>query len=468
MRLEQTILKHLIFDEEYTRKVLPFLKDEYFKDRNEQLIFNEINEFLAKYNTNPTYESLVIQLNEKNITEEEYKNTLEVLSEINQNKDDTSKMDWLIDKTEKFCQDQAIYNGVVESISILDGKNKTHDKGAIPDILSKALSVSFDNSIGHDYIEDYEGRYDFYHRVEEKIPFDLEYFNKITKGGLPKKSISIILAGPGTGKSLFMCHHAASCLLHGKNVLYITLEMAEERIAERIDANLLNVTVDDLETLSKEDYYKKVNKLKSKVVGKLIIKEYPTASASVVHFRNLLNELNLKKNFVPDILFLDYMNICTSSRIKVGSNVNSYTFVKSIAEEIRGLAVEFGLPIMTATQMTRSGAQNSDPNMEDVSESFGTVATADMIFALINTEELEGLSQIMVKQIKNRYSDPTKNKRFVVGIDRAKMKLYDIEASAQGDIIDSGQDSFPAYSHSPASIQSKFNGSKPSYEGFKI
>lgn len=468
MRLEQTILKHLIFDEEYTRKVLPFLKDEYFKDRNEKLIFNEIDEFLAKYNTNPTYESLVIQLNEKNISEEEYKNTIEILSEINQTKDDTSKMDWLVDKTEKFCQDQAIYNGVVESIAILDGNDKTHDKGAIPDILSKALSVSFDNSIGHDYIEDYEERYDFYHRVEEKVPFDLEYFNKITKGGLPKKSISIILAGPGTGKSLFMCHHAASSLLQGKNVLYITLEMAEERIAERIDANLLNVTVDQLETLSREEYVKKVRRVKDKVVGKLIIKEYPTASASVVHFRTLLNELNLKKNFVPDILFIDYMNICTSSRIKVGSNVNSYTFVKSIAEEIRGLAVEFALPIVTATQMTRSGATSSDPNMEDVSESFGTVATADMIFALINTEELEGLNQIMVKQIKNRYSDPTKNKRFVVGIDRAKMKLYDIEASAQADIIDSGQDAFPQYPMKSSAIADKFNSPKKNFEGFKV
>ena len=459
MRIEQVILKHLLYDEEYTRKVLPFLKDEYFKDRSEKIIFNEIDGYLTKYNSNPTFESLLIHLNEKNLSDDEYKNSVDILNEISQTKDDISKMDWLLDKTEKFCQDQAIYNGVLESISILDGKDKNHNKGAIPDILSKALSVSFDNSVGHDYIEDYENRYEFYHRVEEKIPFDLEYFNKITKGGLPKKSISIILAGPGAGKSLFMCHHAASCLMQGKNVLYISLEMAEERIAERIDANLLNVTVDELSMLSKDEYSKKVNRLKNKVVGKLIIKEYPTASASVVHFRNLLNELNLKKNFVPDILFIDYMNICTSSRIKVGSNVNSYTLIKSIAEELRGLAVEFNIPCLTASQLTRGGASSSDPNMEDVSESFGTAATADMMFALISTEELESLNQIMVKQIKNRYFDPTKNKRFVIGIDRAKMKLYDAENSAQAGITDSGQQ------YTSSSTQ---NIDKSKFEGFKI
>jgi replicative DNA helicase len=456
MNLETSILKHLIYDEEYTRKVLPFLKEDYFGDRIEKLIFNEIGSYIAKYNTNPTYESLVIQLNEKSISEEEYNSSVEVLTEIQKSKDELSKLDWLTDKTEKFCQDQAIYNGVKESIQILDGKNKTHDKGAIPDILSKALAVSFDNSVGHDYIDDYNSRYDFYHKVEERIPFDLEYFNKITKGGLPKKSISIILAGPGAGKSLFMCHHASSCLVQGKNVLYITLEMAEERIAERIDANLLNVTVDDLEKLSREEYERKIGKLKNKVVGKLIIKEYPTASASVVHFRTLLNELNLKKNFKPDIIFIDYMNICTSSRIKVSSNVNSYTLVKSIAEEIRGLAVEFNVPILTASQLTRFGASSSDPNMEDVSESFGTAATADMMFALISTEELEALGQIMVKQIKNRYYDPTKNKRFVVGIDRSKMKLFDAEQSAQMGIVDSGQP------------PQNFSSPKKSFEGFKI
>lgn len=458
MRIENGILKHLIYDEDFARKVLPFLKEEYFTDNTEKLIFEEIKEFISIYNTLPTYESLIIQLNDKKMTEEEYKTSLEILSEINETKNDLCAKDWLIDKTEKFCQDQAIYNGVLESISILDGKSKTKDKGSIPDILSNALAVSFDNSVGHDYIEDYESRFEFYHRTEEKIPFDLDYFNRITKGGLPKKSMSIILAGPGVGKSLLMCHHAASCLVNSKNVLYITLEMAEEKIAERIDSNLLNVKVDDLATLSKEEYEKRILRLKNKVMGKLIIKEYPTASASVIHFRNLLNELNLKRNFKPDIIFIDYMNICTSSRIKVGSNVNSYTLVKSIAEEIRGLAVEFNVPILTASQLNREGASSSDPNMDNVSESFGTAATADMMFALVSTEELESLNQILVKQIKNRYSDPSKNKRFVIGVDRAKMKLYDVEASSQIDISDSGQDT--------SNKNSKFN--KDKFSDFKI
>ena len=439
MRFEQVILKSLIFNEEYTRKVLPFLKEEYFGDRIEKLVFNEIDTYISKYNTTPTYESLVIEINNKNISEDEYKGSIELINEINESKNEKSKDDWLITETEKFCQDKAILNGVRESIAILDGKNKTHDKGAIPDILTKALSVSFDNHIGHDYIDDFESRYDFYHKQEEKIPFDLDYLNKITKGGLPKKSLNIILAGPGVGKSLLMCHHAATCLMQGRNVLYITMEMAEERIAERIDANLLNVTVDDLESLSRDEYAKRVSKLKNTNVGKLIIKEYPTASASIVHFRALLNELNLKKNFRPEILIIDYMNICSSSRLKMGASVNSYAFVKSIAEELRGLAVEFNLPILTASQLTRGGAASSDPGMDDVSESFGVAATADMMFALISTEELEQLNQLMVKQIKNRYYDPTKNKRFVIGVDRAKMKLYDAEASAQHGIVDSGQ-----------------------------
>jgi len=439
VRFEQVILKSLIFNEEYTRKVLPFLKEEYFGDRIEKLVFNEIDTYISKYNTTPTYESLVIEINNKNISEDEYKGSIELINEINESKNEKSKDDWLITETEKFCQDKAILNGVRESIAILDGKNKTHDKGAIPDILTKALSVSFDNHIGHDYIDDFESRYDFYHKQEEKIPFDLDYLNKITKGGLPKKSLNIILAGPGVGKSLLMCHHAATCLMQGRNVLYITMEMAEERIAERIDANLLNVTVDDLESLSRDEYAKRVSKLKNTNVGKLIIKEYPTASASIVHFRALLNELNLKKNFRPEILIIDYMNICSSSRLKMGASVNSYAFVKSIAEELRGLAVEFNLPILTASQLTRGGAASSDPGMDDVSESFGVAATADMMFALISTEELEQLNQLMVKQIKNRYYDPTKNKRFVIGVDRAKMKLYDAEASAQHGIVDSGQ-----------------------------
>lgn len=459
MRIETAILKHLLYDEDYTRKVLPFIKEEYFGDKSEKTVFGEILNFVTKYNSNPSFEALLIEMDKKGMNDQEYSSCVDILNELNSTKNELSKQEWLIDKTEKFCQDRAIYNGVVESVSILDGKSNTQDKGAIPDILQKALSVSFDNSIGHDYIENYEDRYDFYHKVEERIPFDLEYFNKITKGGLPKKSLSIVLAGPGTGKSLFMCHHAATCMSQGKNVLYITLEMAEERIAERIDANLLNVKVDDLMSLSREEFQKKIQRLRGKVVGKLIIKEYPTASASVTHFRTLLNELNLKKNFAPDIIFIDYMNICASSRVKMGTNVNSYTLVKNIAEEIRGLAVEFNVPIMTATQLNREGAVSSDPNMDNVSESFGTAATADMMFALISTEELEALHQIMVKQIKNRYSDPTKNKRFVIGADKSKMKLYDAESSAQVGITDSGQNS---YSNEP----SKFN--KDKFSGFKL
>lgn len=458
MRIEHVILKSLIFNEDYTRKVLPFLKEDYFGDRVERLVFNEIDSYVSKYNSTPTYESLVIEVNNKKITDDEYRESIELLNEFNDHKSETSKEDWLITETEKFCQDRAILNGVREAITILDGKSKTHDKGAIPDILTKALSVSFDSNIGHDYIDDFESRYDFYHKQEEKIPFDLDYLNKITKGGLPKKSLNIILAGPGVGKSLLMCHHSATCLMQGRNVLYITMEMAEERIAERIDANLLNVTVDDLQKLGKDDYSKRVSKLKTGKIGKLIIKEYPTASASVNHFRALLNELNLKKNFRPEILVIDYMNICASARLKMGATVNSYAFVKSIAEELRGLAVEFNVPILTASQLTRSGAASSDPGMDDVSESFGVAATADMMFALISTEELEQLNQIMIKQIKNRYYDPTKNKRFVIGVDRSKMKLYDAEASAQHGIVDSGQ---PEMDN-----KQKFN--KKSFDEFKF
>jgi replicative DNA helicase len=466
MNLEQLILKSLIVNEEYSRKVLPFIKSEYFSSRETILLFNEVQEFISKYNSNPTYEALIINVNDKKITDEEYKASIQLLDDIKDLEIDNSNLDWLIDKTENFCKEKAVYNAVAESIQILDNKKKDVDKGAIPKLLSDALAVSFDQSVGHDYIDDYNSRYDFYHKKEEKIPFDLDFFNKITKGGLPKKSITIILAGPGSGKSLFMCHSASNCLMQGKNVLYITLEMAEERIAERIDANILNVRLDDIVTLTKEQYEKKFRQLRDKTIGNLIIKEYPTASASVVHFRTLLNELNLKKNFKPDIIYVDYMNICTSSRVKTGSNVNSYSYVKSIAEEIRGLAVEFNVPIMTATQMTRSGATNSDPSMEDVSESFGTVATADMIFALINTEEFEQINQIMVKQIKNRYSDPTTNKRFMIGIDRAKMKLYDVENSAQSNISDSGQSSTPDSENFAWNPKDKFE--KKSFSGFKI
>jgi len=456
MRLEQTILRNLIYNEEYIRKVLPFLKDEYFSDSIERTIFKELSAFVSRYNTTPTIEAIGLAIKERrNLTDVEVEKSESYLQEIALAKGEESKIQWLIEKSEAFCQERAIYNAVLGSISILDGKDKTNDKGSIPKILSDALSVSFDNSIGHDYLENSDERYDFYHRKEERIPFDLDMFNKITKGGLPIKTLNIALAGTGVGKSLFMCHCAAGNMSMGRNVLYITMEMAEERIAERIDANLLNVTLDDLLDLPKETYDKKVANLKSKVTGKLIIKEYPTASASSLHFRTLLNELNLKKSFVPDIIYIDYLNICCSSRIKAGSNINSYTYVKSIAEELRGLAVEFGVPIVSATQTTRSGYGSSDPGLEDTSESFGLPATADMMFALISSEELEGLGQIMVKQLKNRYTDPSQFKRFVVGINKPKMRLYDIDDSGQSGIIDSGM---PFKSESP----------KKKFEGFKV
>jgi replicative DNA helicase len=442
MNLEQTILKNLIYNDEYLRKVIPFLKSEYFNDKVERTIYDEIASFTTTYNNSPTVEALGLAINERrNLTNEEVERAGTYLQEIKDSPPETTQIQWLIDKSEKFCQEKAIYNAVLGSISILDGKDKTHDKGAIPKILSDALAVSFDNSVGHDYLENSDDRFEFYHRKEKRLPFDLEYFNKITKGGLPQKTLNIALAGTGVGKSLFMCHVAAGAMTQGKNVLYITMEMAEERIAERIDANLLNVNLDDLMELPKEVYIKKVDKLREKTVGKLIIKEYPTASASAVHFRTLLNELNLKRNFVPDIIFIDYLNICCSSRIKAGANVNSYTYVKAIAEELRGLAVEFNVPIVSATQTTRSGFTSSDPGLEDTSESFGLPATADMMFALISSEEMEALGQIMVKQLKNRYSDPTTYKRFILGIDRAKMRLYDAEQSAQIGIADAGNQS---------------------------
>ena len=439
MKLEQTILKNLIYNDEYIRKVLPFLKAEYFTDRTERLIFNEILSFTNDYNSSPTIEAIALAIKEKrNLTNDEVEKSEAYLKEIVSTKQEESKIQWLVDKSEAFVQEKAIYNAVLGSISILEGKDKTQEKGAIPKILSDALAVSFDNSVGHDYLENSDERYEFYHRKEERIPFDLEYFNKITKGGLPAKTLNIALAGTGVGKSLFMCHVAAGCMSQGKNVLYITMEMAEERIAERIDANLLDVTVDSLVELPREMFNKKISRLREKTTGKLIIKEYPTASASSIHFRTLLNELNLKKSFVPDIIFVDYLNICCSARIKAGANVNSYTYVKAIAEELRGLAVEFGVPIVSATQTTRSGYSSSDPGLEDTSESFGLPATADLMFALISSEELESVVQIMVKQLKNRYNDPTMFKRFTVGIDRAKMKLFDIAQSDQDFMADSG------------------------------
>ena len=456
MKLEQTIIRNLIYNEEYLRKVLPFIKDEYFTDKTERMLFSEISEFVSRYNTTPTIEAIGLAVKERrNLTDDEVEKSESYLQEIALAKGEESKIQWLIEKSEAFCQERAIYNAVLGSISILDGKDKTHDKGQIPKMLSDALAVTFDSSVGHDYLENSDERYEFYHRHEERIPFDLDFFNKITKGGLPSKTLNIALAGTGVGKSLFMCHCAAGNMSMGRNVLYITMEMAEERIAERIDANLLNVSLDDLLELPKETYDRKVASLKSKVTGKLIIKEYPTASASSLHFRTLLNELNLKKSFVPDIIYIDYLNICCSSRIKPGSNINSYTYVKSIAEELRGLAVEFGVPIVSATQTTRSGYGSSDPGLEDTSESFGLPATADMMFALISSEELEGLGQIMVKQLKNRYTDPSQFKRFVVGIDKPKMRLYDIDDSGQNGIIDSG-------------MTFKSESPKKKFEGFKV
>lgn len=464
-RLEQTILKNLIYNDEYTRKVLPFINSTYFSDHTEKNIFKEVFEFVNKYKNLPSHESLVITFTEsKSLTESEVKSAISLLNEIKQNKDEKVELKWLTEQTEKFCQDKAIYNAIMESVSILDDKTQKKPKGEIPKLLADALGVSFDSHVGHDYINDFEERYDFYHRVESRVKFDLDLFNKITKGGLPTKTLNIALAGTGVGKSLFMCHVASSCLSQGQNVLYITLEMAEEKIAERIDANLLNIDLNELQTISKENYDKKFSILRSKTQGKLIIKEYPTASASTLHFRALLSELALKKTFKPDIIFIDYLNICSSSRIKPGGNVNSYTYIKSIAEELRGLAVENNVPIVSATQTTRSGFTNSDPGLEDTSESFGLPATADFMFALITNEELEALNQILVKQLKNRYSDPNHFKRFVIGIDRAKMRLYDAEQSAQNDLIDTGQNDSPPI-NTFGNRERKFNNN---FSGLKV
>ncbi len=440
-RLEQTILKNLIYNESYTRKVLPFIRSDYFSDDAERVVFKEVFDFTNKYKNLPSHEALVINLTEsKSLTEPQVKSAIELLNSIKESKDEKVELAWITEQTEKFCQDKAIYNAIMESVHILDDKNSKKTKGEIPKLLSDALGVSFDSNVGHDYIQDFDNRFDFYHRVESRIRFDLDIFNKITKGGLPVKTLNIALAGTGVGKSLFMCHMAGSCLSQGHNVLYITLEMAEEKIAERIDANLLNVDFNELHTMSKSDYERKFQALKTKTHGKLIIKEYPTASASALHFRALLNELALKKSFKPDIIFIDYLNICSSARVKPGGTVNTYTYIKSIAEELRGLAVENNLPIVSATQTTRSGFTNSDPGLEDTSESFGLPATADFMFALVTNEELEGLNQILVKQLKNRYSDPNHFKRFVVGVDRSKMRLYDVEENAQAGLTDSGQD----------------------------
>ena len=437
-RVETTILRSLAFNEEYSRKVMPFIRTEYFTDYTEKVVFEEIGKFIFNYNKLPTQEILRVEVdNRTDLNENTYKEVTEYVSKLDDSALDTQ---WLVDTTEKWCRDKAIYLALMESISIVDGNDQKKTKDAIPSILSDALAVSFDSNVGHDYLNDYEERYDFYHQTEDKIPFDLEFFNKITKGGLPNKTLNIALAGTGVGKSLFMCHLASSCLLQGKNVLYITLEMAEEKIAERIDANLLNVNIQEIANLPKAMFETKVNNISKKTQGTLIIKEYPTASAHSGHFKSLINELALKKSFRPNIIFIDYLNICASSRYKSGMSVNSYSYIKAIAEELRGLAVEANVPIVSATQTTRSGYGSSDVELTDTSESFGLPATADLMFALISTEELENLGQIMVKQLKNRYNDPTMNKRFVLGIDRAKMRLYDCEQSAQNDILDSGQD----------------------------
>jgi archaellum biogenesis ATPase FlaH len=442
------------------------MRADYFGDNTEKVVFKEIFEFVNKYKNLPTHESLVINFTEsKSLTEVEVRDSIELLNEMHLSREEKVESKWLVEQTEKFCQDKAIYNAIMESVSILDDKNGIKPKGEIPKLLSDALGVSFDQHIGHDYMSDYESRFDFYHKVESRVKFDLDIFNKITKGGLPTKTLNIALAGTGVGKSLFMCHVAGSCLSQGQNVLYITMEMAEERIAERIDANLLNIDLNELQTMTKADYERKFKVLQNKAHGKLIIKEYPTASASSLHFRALLSELHLKKNFVPDIIFIDYLNICASSRIKAGGSVNSYTYIKSIAEELRGLAVEHNVPIVSATQTTRSGFSNSDVGLEDTSESFGLPATADFMFALITTEELQQLNQIMVKQLKNRYSDPNNNKRFVVGVDRSKMRLYDAEPSAQADITDSGQVKSDAPLNTFGNREKKFN---KNFGGLKV
>jgi len=437
-RIETTILRNLIFNEEYSRKVIPFIQPEYFEKRSEKIIFEQITEFIVKYGSAITIEALNIETeNRTDLNENEVKEIRDINDSLN---DSVVENQWLMDTTEKWCRDRAIYLALMESIALADGQDEKKGRDAIPSILSEALAVSFDNHIGHDYLQDYEERYESYHRKEDLIPFDLEFFNKITKGGLPNKTLNIALAGTGVGKSLFMCHVASSVLLQGKNVLYITLEMAEEKIAERIDANLLNINIQDITDLPKPMFDNKVTALSKKTQGTLIIKEYPTASAHSGHFKALLNELALKKSFRPDIIFIDYLNICASSRHKANASVNSYSYIKAIAEELRGLAVETNVPIVSATQTTRSGFASSDVDLTDTSESFGLPATADLMFALISTEELEGLNQIMVKQLKNRYNDPTIFKRFVVGIDRAKMRLYDCEQKAQEDILDNGQE----------------------------
>ena len=444
-RIEKTILSNLIHNEEYCRKVVPFVKNEYFTDQYERIVSEELLKFFTEYNKPASLEILAIQIGKRKLHRDQIDGIEKYINELNFRTDND---EWLLKNTESFCKKQAVYNAIVESFEIIEGKHKQFTEDAIPSMLSDALAVSFDSSIGHDYLEDFADRYEFYNRKEEKLSFDLELFNKITKGGLPRKTLNMILAGTGVGKSLFMCHYAASVLMQGKNVLYITLEMAEERIAERIDANLLNMTMEELSKIDKDIYETRVGKVIKKTTGKLIVKEYPTAAAHAGHFKALLEELKMKRNFMPDAIVIDYLNICSSSRMKHGAGVNSYTYIKSIAEELRGLAVEYNVPVLSATQTTRGGYDNTDVDLTDTSESFGLPATVDFMFALISTEELENLNQIMVKQLKNRYNDPSYYKRFVIGVDRARMKLYDVEDSAQSNIADSGQDDGPAFDKS--------------------
>ena len=456
-KVEILILRNLLFNEEYLRKVVPFIKADYFEDPHQKIVFEEVLNFVQEYNEPATKEVLCIEAEKRqDINDTSFKEVTKLISYL---EDVPTDFDWLLDTTEKWCRDRAIYLALMESIALADGKDEKKDRDAIPSILSDALAVSFDTHVGHDYLLDYEARYESYHRKEDKIGFDLEYFNKITKGGLPNKTLNIALAGTGVGKSLFMCHVASSALLDGKNVLYITLEMAEEKIAERIDANLLNVNIQEITDLPKVMFENKVTNLAQKTQGTLIIKEYPTASAHAGHFRALLNELALKKSFRPDIIFIDYLNICASSRYRGNSTVNSYSYIKAIAEELRGLAVEANVPIVSATQTTRSGYGSSDVELTDTSESFGLPATADLMFALISTEDLETLGQILVKQLKNRYNDPTIHKRFVVGIDRAKMRLYDCEQTVQEDILDNGKEEEYSYEEQKP---------KKSFDGFKF
>lgn len=445
MNIEKTILSNLIHNEEYCRKVVPFLKKEYFADHFENVIADELLQFFTTYNKPASLDILAIQLGKKKLSKDQISGLETYLNDLTFK---TTNDEWLMKETEGFCKNRAITNAVLDAFDIIEGKDKVRTEDAIPAMMSEALSVCFDSSVGHDYIEDYQDRYDFYHRIEEKLEFDLSMFNKITKGGLSKKTLNVILAGTGVGKSLFMCHAAAAAMMQGKNVLYITLEMAEERIAERIDANLLNMTMDELGTCDRDIFETRIGKLIKKTTGRLIVKEYPTASAHAGHFKSLLDELRIKRDFRPDFIVIDYLNICASSRMKHGAGVNSYTYVKSIAEELRGLAVEYNVPVLSATQTTRGGYDNTDVDLTDTSESFGLPATVDFMFALISTEELEQLNQIMVKQLKNRYNDPSYYKRFVIGVDRARMKLYDVEESAQKNISDSGQDTGPVFDKS--------------------